>query len=108
VIGPGVDNALGLPELDGFVFSVFDIQKSQYLNFKDMLSFICDLGLKMVPVVYPEFVLNHTCDELLQLANRKSFLNPNKNAEGLVFRLKDSNEKVSFKVISNIYLLGEK
>lgn len=108
VIGPGVDNALELPELDCYVFSVFDIRKSQYLSFTEMILFLSGIKMKMVPVVHPEFILNHTCDELLALADRKSDLNPKKNAEGVVFRLKDSIEKVSFKVISNRYLIGEK
>lgn len=103
-IGPGIDNALGLPAIDGFVFSVFDIQKAQYLGLEDMIKFSDEIGMKTVPIIYPEFVLDHTCDQLLVLANRKSVLNPKKDAEGLVFRLKTTTEKVSFKVISNLYL----
>lgn len=104
IIGPGIDNALGLAELDAFVFSVFDIQNAQYLSLEDMSKFSYEIGMKTVPIIYPEIILNHTCDQLLAMASRKSALNPKKNAEGLVFRLKSTFEKVSFKVISNHYL----
>ena len=104
IVGPGIDNALELSELDAFVFSVFDIQKAQYLSLEDMLKFSSEIGMKTVPIIYPEIILNHTCDQLLVMANRKSALNPKKSAEGLVFRMKSTIEKVSFKVISNHYL----
>jgi hypothetical protein len=51
------------------------------------------------------FILNHTVEELLKLADMSSPLNPDLPQEGLVFRLYDSPSKVSFKVISNNYLL---
>lgn len=107
-VGPGIDNALELPELDGYIFSVFDVLKAQYLGLDDMILFAKDLGMKTVPILFYEFVLDHTCEDLLKLADRKSILNPKKNAEGIVFRLKSTVEKVSFKVISNKYLGKEK
>jgi len=104
--GEGIqNNRLKLKGIDLFAFYVFDIVNQQYLILDDMKIFIKDLGLKTVPIVYDNFILNHTCEELLKLANVPSLLNPNLPQEGLVFRLNDSKEKISFKVISNDYLI---
>ena len=104
--GEGIQsNRIKLKGVDFFCFYVFDILKYQYLQLDDMLSFVKDLGLKTVPVVYDDFVLNHSCEELLKLANIPSPLNPGMPQEGLVFRLKNNTDKISFKVISNEYVL---
>ena len=42
-------------------------------------------------------------DELIKIADGQSLLNPNSRREGLVFRTFDN--EISFKVISNNYLL---
>jgi len=107
IVGPGVEGKLGLKETECFVFGVFDIDKSMFLSLEDMLYFLKDIGMKTVPIIDDNFILNHTCDELLKLAERKSLINPKVNAEGLVFRLRGPVEKISFKVISNRYLLNE-
>jgi hypothetical protein len=70
-----------------------------------MKLFVKDLGLKTVPIIDDNFVLNHTCDELLKLADEPSILSPELPKEGIVFRLYDSLEKISFKAVSNAYLL---
>jgi hypothetical protein len=47
-------------------------------------------------------------DELLDYAKGKSFLNPNTEREGLVFKsviLDDNSQAISFKVVNNDYLL---
>jgi RNA ligase (TIGR02306 family) len=106
-IGPGVDNKLGLGEVDCFVFRVYDIQKAVFLSLSEMQGFVNDLGMKMVPIISPNFILNHSWEELLEQANRKSLLNPKHNAEGIIFRLNDQ-EDICFKVVSNKYLDSEK
>src|SRR3989339_47632 len=60
-----------------------------------------------VPVFNDNFILDQSYDQLLKIADMKSVYNPNVNAEGLVFRLYDSRIKVTFKVISNQYLLKQ-
>ena len=105
-VGEGIQsNRLKLKGVDFWVFYVFDILNYKYLELEDMRIFIKDLGLKMVPVIYEDFVLSHTCDELLKLADMPSPLSINWPQEGLVFRLKGNTEKISFKVVSNSYLL---
>lgn len=99
------NNRLKLKGVDFFAFYVIDLNKGEYLKLDDMKLFIKDLGIKMVPIVYENFVLNHTVEDLLKLADIPSPLNPELPQEGLVFRLYDNPYKVSFKVLSNEYLL---
>lgn len=56
--------------------------------------------------LYKKITLNHTMDEILKESEIKDVLNPNAQAEGLVWRCIDDN--FSFKVINNKYLLTEK
>jgi RNA ligase (TIGR02306 family) len=97
-------NRIKLKGVDFYGFYVIDIKKNQYLKLDDMQHFLNDLGLKMVPVVNDNLILDHTVEELLKMADASSPLNPNEIQEGLVFRLYDSMDKVTFKVISNAYI----
>ena len=68
------------------------------------------LGLEMVPVLDDEFELTDNMEELIQKATRKSTLNKDVWAEGIVLRpLKELKEpnigRVSFKVINPEFLL---
>jgi RNA ligase (TIGR02306 family) len=104
--GEGIQsNRLKLKGVDFYAFYVIDIKKSEYLKLDDMILFIKELGLKTVPVVDNNFILNHTVEDLLKLADQPSPMNQELPQEGLVFRLYDSPNKISFKVISNNYLL---
>jgi len=69
-------------------------------KFKDTVEM---LGLETVPVLDTNFKLPDTNDELLKFADSKSELNPNYDREGIVIRTLD--RKISFKVISNKFLL---
>jgi hypothetical protein len=57
-------------------------------------------------VIDREFLLPESIDELLKYADKKSELNPNFDREGVVIRSLDRT--ISFKVISNKFLLNEK
>ncbi len=104
--GEGVQkNRQRIKGVDLFVYYIFDIVNYKYLMLDDMKKFVNELGMKMVPIVDENFILNHSCDELLEMANDKSPLNQDMIQEGLVFKLYDSTEKISFKAISNKYLL---
>lgn len=70
-----------------------------------MLLFVKDLGMKTVPIMDDNFILNHTVDELMAMADGPCPLNPSVLREGIVYRLYDSTKKISFKTISNEYLL---
>jgi len=63
--------------------------------------------LESVPVIDKCYKLPDTMDELLKFAEGKSALNPQTEREGLVFR-SNQDPKISFKVISNRFLLKSK
>ena len=72
------------------------------LNQKDFYSVSKKYKIPVCPFVN-ELVLDHTLDELLDMAEDKSVLNGRTDREGLVFRCVEDN--LSFKVISNKFLL---
>jgi ATP-dependent RNA circularization protein (DNA/RNA ligase family) len=84
---------------------VYDIQAGEYLPPAARRDLIDRMGLDHVPVITTNFKLEHGVDELLAMAEHKSEL-ANVEREGIVF--KESNGGMTFKAISNKYLLGEK
>lgn len=96
-----------------FVFNVYDIKKGEYLSYKDLVTFVNDLGLQMVPVITDNFVLNHSVEDLLELAMSNSPINSSVLQEGIVIRplveqkamIGGGLQRLSFKVVSNYYLL---
>lgn len=103
IIGFGIQkNNYKLNKQELYIFNVFDIDNFRKLGIEDIKFFSQIFNLKTVPIIR-EFNGLPTIDELIKLADGKSVLNNNSRREGLVFR---SNENdVSFKVISNAYLL---
>jgi RNA ligase (TIGR02306 family) len=87
-------------------FNLFDIDLQEYHSFSMMKTTLTGMGLETVPVVDEYFTLPDSVGELLNYADNKSLLNPNFDREGVVIRTLD--RKVSFKVISNKFLLNEK
>ena len=88
------------------LFNGFDIDKYEYLSLDDLLKLSKWLEVKTVPILDLEFRLPDTIDELLSYADSKSVLNEKFGREGVVIRSHD--RKISFKVISNKFLLNEK
>jgi RNA ligase (TIGR02306 family) len=103
LIGYGIQkNNYKLSTQKFYVFNVFDIDNYKKLGLEEIKSYTKAFGLNMVPII-AEFDGLPSIDELIKLADGKSVLNNNSRREGLVFR---SNENdISFKVISNEYLL---
>ena len=87
-------------------FNAFNIDTQEYLGLEEFEKLISSMGLKSVPILDREFTLPDTIDELLTYADEKSVLNSNFDREGVVIRSLD--RKISFKVISNKFLLSEK
>ena len=87
-------------------FNAFDIDNQKYLDFKGFEHLIDMLELKSVPIIDEWFTLPETIEELLKYSDDKSKLNPEFDREGIVIRTLD--RKISFKVISNQFLLNEK
>jgi RNA ligase (TIGR02306 family) len=113
LIGPGIQgNIYKMSQPEFRVFDVYDITNGCYLNAKARADFIASLGLKHVPVLASRASLYDTLGitdipQLLQFAEGKSVMGMiGCEREGIVF--KEVNGGITFKVISNKYLLGEK
>lgn len=83
-------------------FSVFDIDAQTYLLPGERVELCKQLNIPHVPIVDSNFVLNHTVNQLLEMAEGKG-MNKGVKREGLVF--KSNTSQFSFKAISNSYLL---
>jgi RNA ligase (TIGR02306 family) len=98
-----------------YIFNVYNISEGRYLDPKEILHFVQDRGLESVPVVQVG-PLPSEVSEIVAMADGKSLLNPNCAREGLVFRpvteqyeeMRGQQSRLSFKAISNAYLLKEK
>ena len=102
-------NKLKLTETELFVYDIYDIKEHRYYGFDEFRRFTDKYGLTTVPFVSSNFILDHTVQELLALAEGQY---PNGGPrEGLVFRpLEERHSNVlkgrmSFKVINNKFLL---
>jgi RNA ligase (TIGR02306 family) len=87
-------------------FNIYDIDNQDYYGLPNFLITLDVLELESVPVLDRNFQLPESVDELLKYADKKSELNPNFDREGVVIRSLD--RKISFKAISNKFLLNEK
>lgn len=87
-------------------FNAFNIDTQEYLGLNEFLAVTSLLGLDRVPILDVSFALPDTVDEMLKYAEGKSALNPNTEREGVVVRSFDRT--ISFKAISNKFLLSEK
>lgn len=109
LIGPGIQkNYEKVSENEFHVFDIFDIDQKRYLlpgERYDMM-YVHFRTLNHVRSINfgGIFILDHTIDELLQLAEGPG-MNPGVKREGLVF--KSLTRDFSFKAISNSYLLKE-
>jgi RNA ligase (TIGR02306 family) len=108
LIGPGIQgNIYKLSQPEFRVFDVYDISNGCYLNPADRRALVTNLGLQHVPVLLVDKDLGvGSVDEILQWAEGASKLNDKVEREGIVF--KEVNGGMTFKAISNKYLLGEK
>lgn len=110
LIGEGIQgNIYNLKGVDFYVYDIYDVKKSEYLQSTERTVICTKLGLKHVPIIDKLFTFGEgeTKDQLLYVAEGKSQLNPKQEREGIVFKnLMDTTK--SFKCISNRYLLKEK
>lgn len=110
LIGPGIQgNIYKLREPEFRVFDVYDISNGKYLNPENRRELIKRMGLKHVPVMYVDKDLGvGSVEEILQWAEAKSVMGDinGPEREGIVF--KEVRGGMTFKAISNKYLLGEK
>ena len=116
IMGEGIQsNKLKLRGQTVFFFNVFDIDKYEYLSFENFTGFIANLGLQTVPIIETDYILDTDINALIQKSIRKSLINKEAWAEGIVIRpvveKRDvsnadlQNGRVSFKVVNAEFLL---
>lgn len=113
IVGPGIagsgkkSNIYDLPEVQMFVFNVWNIDTQQYLNYFEFLQFVKKYKLRAVPNL-GHITLPGTIDEMVEESKGKSKVNPKIIREGVVVRSRDMNQgrwNFSFKCINPDYLL---
>jgi RNA ligase (TIGR02306 family) len=108
IVGQKVSsNRLKLDFVDFYVFDIFNINAQEYLDVKQRYEIVSRLGLQHVPIINREYVLNlevTPIEKLVEMADGVSILSDNPR-EGLVYKSRGDSEHVSFKTISNNYLL---
>lgn len=119
LIGPGVQgNSYKLDRLEFYVFDIFNITTQEYLKAGERDRICRELDIKHAPMLgylsmtqwnpeTGEISCKQTVQGLLAQAEGKSELNQNTEREGLVWKSIE-DPSVSFKVISNKWLLKEK
>lgn len=112
IVGPGIqDNIYKLSDVQFYVFDIYDVQAGKYLVPIDRMEMVRELDLMHVPVLAYAAELYDTLGitdipGILRFAEGKSKLLPTQEREGIVF--KEVNGGMTFKAISNKYLLNEK
>jgi RNA ligase (TIGR02306 family) len=111
--GEGIQkNHLGLKGVDGFVFNVWHIPTSRYLDHEEARVFARSLGLPVVPEAHRWDSFNAILEELLQMA-QGVYPGTRNQREGIVVRPLQElfsptlTGRLSFKVLNNVYLLAE-
>jgi RNA ligase (TIGR02306 family) len=114
VVGPGIQkNPLGLKEKDFAAFNVYDIANARYLDHDEARAFLAARGVPAVPVLETGAAFAYDQEALLTLAEGK-YDGTGNEREGIVIRpLTEAfsptlGGRLSFKAISNRFLLKEK
>jgi RNA ligase (TIGR02306 family) len=87
-------------------FNGFNIDTQENIPFLEFTEITQKLGLTTVPILDFDFDLPSSIDDMLEIAESPSNLNTNFGREGVVVRSYDRT--ISFKAISNQFLLNEK
>lgn len=109
LVGPKINgNRMRLEEYSLRVFNIWDLDNKCYLLWDEVTEICTRLGVETVPVVYRGRAadLDLTLPSFLKMAEDQCYLK-NVLAEGIVVKTDDMVDRgrVSFKVISNKYLL---
>ena len=107
LIGEGVQgNPYKIRGHDFFLFNLYFIDLNLYASIDELIQFSNDYHINHVPIIAKNVPLPDSIDLCLNIAEDKSALNPNTEREGLVIRSFDRS--ISFKAISNKFLLKSK
>ncbi len=105
LIGEGIQgNAYNIKGQDFRLFDIYDIDSGEYLGPLERRVFAETHGIKHVPVITTEMVIQEWVTGLLTMADGVSALNPKTNREGFVFKCNTVGGP-SFKAISNKWLI---
>jgi RNA ligase (TIGR02306 family) len=111
--GEGIQkNRLGIRGVDGFVFNVWSITESRYLDHDAAREFARSLGLPLVPEAHRWAAFDASLEELLAMA-QGVYAGTRNQREGIVVRpLQERYSptlggRLSFKVLNNVFLLAE-
>lgn len=109
VVGPGIQkNIYKLNRPKFYVYKIYDTSTGLYVNTEARRALCEQLGLEHVPVIVKSMSLSDmTIKDILAIAEGKSQLLPTQEREGLVFKCNEIPQ-ISFKAISNGYLLRQK
>jgi RNA ligase (TIGR02306 family) len=80
------DNKLKLRGHTVYFFNIFDIDRFEYFPYGMFVKTIADLNLQTVPVLSTDYSLSNDIDSIISMATRKSAINPEVWAEGIVIR----------------------
>jgi RNA ligase (TIGR02306 family) len=106
LVGEGIQgNKLKLKGQHVFVFSVFLIDEYRYAMYHEWMKMMEELEIPCVPVITDNYQLEDNINDILSMSETFSLINSGVMCEGIVIRLKESKELVSFKAISNEFLL---
>lgn len=105
LIGEGIQgNRYNVRGQEFHLFDIYDIDRGEYMTPFERRTFCNTHGIKHVPVIATETVIQEFVQGLLDMAEGKSMLNDKAEREGLVFKCNTFGGP-SFKVISNKFLL---
>ena len=114
IVGPGVQkNPVGLKDKSLFVFNIYDTRSGEHLSDAELRKFCSAHGLTPVPVAFEGERFDETVDSLLQKAEG-TYAGTSNQREGIVIRpvtpMRSTTlgGRLSFKAISNRYLLNER
>jgi RNA ligase (TIGR02306 family) len=107
IVGPKVNgNKLKLAEYDYRIFNIYDIDNKKYIDWNEVKMIARELRLNTVPELFlGPMTEEFTFDYLMHMAESLEYIKGQK-AEGIVVKTLDN--KTSFKVISNKYLMSLK
>jgi len=108
LVGEGIQgNLYALKGQTFYVYDIYNIETGEYCNPQERRTLCAELGIKHVPVINTNSQVMNTIDEMLISAETKSTLNPKVNQEGYVYKCANTDNGITFKVISNLFLLRE-
>lgn len=109
LIGEGINGNMYAIKGHSFrLYNIYNITECRYMNPIERVDMWIKHGPKSVdhthvPILNGYFVFNHSCDQLLNMVEHKSMINPKVWVEGWV--LKSYENDISMKIISNKFLL---